>query len=216
MNRVLFLLSLFFLFSCFPAKNDSNKQPQTSDSFSISDVEDNPSTTKNSYRIVANKINLDSILINKNLYLASLNDSTLSLCCYDILDITQSINYQAFEKSSEEYEIEGQTKKVTIYSSGTSFLKEFENNHPQVMETQLVCGRIKDNHLISNSTVQIGMKKNDLLSTIFQPTEIFEEIKQLDIFENEISGSTSYHFENNLLVQIVFNSDYDWIDKELK
>jgi len=164
------------------------------------------------------RINLDFILNQKhNDFLASFDDSVLIICCYDILNIIKSIDYKKFKKTSEKYDIENQTKTVNVFYLEKSFLKEYYNDHPQVMHKDLICGRIDNNDLLTESKIQIGMKKTDLLQIIFQPTETFDEVIRLDIYENELGESfTSYIFENNKLKEIIFDSDYDWIDKELK
>src|SRR5690606_19191782 len=118
-----------------------------------------------------------------------LNDSVLSLCCYEIFDVLKLIDYKKFNKTTEEYDIENQKKTVDVFYLEKSFLKKYYNDHPQVKHTDLVCGRIDNNNLIKNGSIQIGMTKNDLLKITFQPTETFLKINQLDIYENELGES---------------------------
>lgn len=85
------------------------------------------------------------------------------------------------------------------------------------MQKDLVYGKIDDNKLINSNYVKIGMTKTQLLERIFQPSEIFNRVNRLDIYENELGESfTSYIFVNDKLEEILFNSDYEWIDKKLK
>jgi len=224
MKQITYILILIFLAGCSTKQSD-NKSNKLIEADTIKGTNDlivnkiKKDTIEKIESIASDKrINLDSILNQKhNDYLASVDDSTLSLCCYEVLDIIKSIDLRKFKKTTEVYDLENQKKTVDVFYLGESFLKEYYNNHPEVMHKDLICGKIDNNDLITNSKIQIGMNKTDLLQMIFQPTEIFEKINRLDIYENELGESfTSYIFENNKLKEITFDSDYDWIDKELK
>lgn len=224
MKHIAYILILTFFVSCFQ-KHTDNKTKILSETDSIKKTNDlivdnieNDTIEKIELDTSDKKINLDLVLNQKhNHFLASLNDSVLSLCCYEILDVVKLIDYKKLNKTTEEYDLENQKKTVDVFYLGKSFLKKYYNDHPQVMHTDLVCGRIDNNSLIKNGSIQIGMTKNDLLKITFQPTETFSKINQLDIYENELGESyTSYRFLNDTLKEIVFDSDYDWIDKELK
>ena len=217
------MLILTFFSSCSQKQTGNehktlNKNP-VEESIVVTDKKvDSDSIKKLEANTTDKRINLDLVLNQKhNDYLASVNDSLLSLCCYEILDIIEFIDYKKFIKTSEVYDLENQKKTVDVYYSGKSFLKKYYNDHPQVMNDNLVYGRIDNNDLIRNGVIQIGMSKYDLLKIAFQPTDFFERINRLDIYENELGESfTSYRFVNDTLREVVFDSDYDWISKELK
>jgi hypothetical protein len=224
MEHIVNTLILIFFISCSQIKTD-NKINILSETDSIKetsnlivDKTEKDTIEKIELNTSNKRINLDLILNQKhNDYLASVDDSVLSLCCYEILDIIKSIDFGKFNKTTEEYDLENQKKTVDVYYLEESFLKEYYNDHTEVMHKDLICGKIENNDLIINSRIQIGMNKTDLLQMIFQPTETFERINRLDIYENELGESfTSYIFENYTLKGILFDSDYDWIDKEMK
>jgi hypothetical protein len=214
----LILISFFGCLQKHPEKNNSKLTKL--DSMAMSNELVNRESDNERFESDAfdKRINLEIVLSQKyNDYLASIDDSILSLCCYEILDIIKSIDYGKFNKKTEAYYFENQKKTVDVYFFEKSFLKEYYNAHHQVMRKDLVCGKIDDNSLLSNSSIKIGMTKTDFFERIFQPNEILKKINRLDIYENELGDAfTSYRFVNNTLKEIVFDSDYDWIDKEFK
>lgn len=207
MRQIGYISILIFLFSCSQKQPDKITKLLQSDTFEIDEA-----------NIADNRINLDETLNQKhNNYLVSIADSVISLCCYEILNVIQSLDYEKFNKTTEKYEFDNQTRTVDVYFSGDSYLKEYFNDHPSVMHKDLVCGKIDDNKLITKSYVKIGMTKTQLLEMIFQPSELFKRVNRLDIYENELGESfTSYIFVNDKLKEIEFDSDYEWIDKKLK
>jgi len=223
MKHIVYTLIFIFFASCSQKQTDNNNKTVNPDSLKISsNMTEKKVDIDTIEKIESNtsdkRINLDLILNQKhNDYLASFDDSVLSLCSYEILDVIKSIDYKKFKKTTEEYDLENQKKTVDVFYLGKSFLKKYYNDHPRIMHTDLVCGKIDNNNLIKNGTIQIGMTKYDLLKIIFQPTKAFTKINRLDIYENELGELyTSYRFVNDTLKEIVFDSDYDWIDKELK
>lgn len=161
------------------------------------------------------KIDLDSALVDDlDEYLIEFEEGTLDICCYDLLDIR--LNYNFFQKSIEVYESEGKKEEVEVYQGGKSFFKTYYNAHPKVMENKLISGSLLDNKAFANPEIQIGMPKTQFLEIIFASSPVFEQVNQLDIYENELGEAyTSYIFEADSLSEIQFHSDYDWIKKEL-
>ncbi len=221
MRNLIFIFILILSFGCSQAQKENDSNINQSDSLSVlNSVGKDTSSDEfivNKHVDSDSRIEIKSELNEKhNDYLASFDNTELSICCYQLLDISKHIDYEKCTKTIEEYESENNIKHVDIYIFENSFLKKFYNKHPEVMHEDIVCGRIVDNNLISNSKIKIGMTKSSLLETIFQPTEFFEQISILTVYENELGEShTSYRFDNDKLVEIVFDSDYDWIDKEL-
>ena len=161
------------------------------------------------------KIDLDSALLDElNEYLLDLDEGVLGICCYDLLDIR--LNYDFFQKSMEKYEVEGKEEEVEVYQGGKSFFKTYYNDHPKVNENKLISGSLVDNSAFANPNIQIGMPKAQFLEIFFTSSPVFEQVSQLDIYENELGEAyTSYLFEADSLSEIQFHSDYDWIKKEL-
>ena len=215
MRNLIFIFILILSFSCSQTKKDNESNVNQSDN--LLELNSAEKLVEKKQVDSDSRIEIDSVLKDKyNAYLVSFKNSELSLCCYQLFDITKHIDYAICTKTVEEYESENKIKQVDIYKFESSFLKKFYNKHPNVMHEDIVCGRIVDNNLIPNSKIKIGMTKSSLLEILFKPTEFFEQISILTVYENELGEShTSYMFDNDILVEIVFNSDYDWIDKEL-
>ena len=116
----------------------------------------------------------------------------------------------------EKYEVEGKEEEVEVYQGGKSFFKTYYNDHPKVNENKLISGSLVDNSAFANPNIQIGMPKAQFLEIFFTSSPVFEQVSQLDIYENELGEAyTSYLFEADSLSEIQFHSDYDWIKKEL-
>jgi hypothetical protein len=221
MKNVLFIFILILFFGCSQTKKENENNVIQSDS--LLELNSAEKDTLSEKLVVKkqvdndSRIDIESVLKDKhNEYLASFKNSKLSLCCYQLLDITKHIDYSAFTKTVEKYESENTIKQVDIYRFESSFLKKFYNKHPNVMHEDLVFGRIVDNNLIPNSKIKIGMTESSLLEILFQPTDFFKQIDTLTVYENELGEShTLFIFDNDSLVEILFDSDYDWINKEL-
>ena len=204
--RQLNLLFLFaFLLSCnsstknqqLPEMPDDGAHPVTEQKLEVDKKEEvNPPP--------AQKIDLDSALVDEfDDHLTDFREGVLGLCCYDGLEV--HLNYDYFEKSTEKFEVNGQQKVLEIYQAGESILKRYYNDHPKVMDWNLE-GRITDNEAIINGNIRIGMAKTALLDQLFAPNPRFEEIKQLDIYEDEMGDKlTSFRFEGDSLKEILFD-----------
>lgn len=96
MRQNAYILILIFFVSCSPKQTDKTSALPKSDTAEIVGT-----------NILDRRINLDEILNQKhNNYLVSLADSVLSLCCYEILDVIQSLDYEKFHKTTEKYEFD--------------------------------------------------------------------------------------------------------------
>ena len=221
MRHLALTLFLILLMSCSQNRTTNNFiNSSEKDSMSQSgDVQVGSNSLENTNaNISKGKIDLDSILLQKhNEYFASIEDSTLSMCCYQIFNIIPSIDFTRFNKTTEKYLLDNQTHTVDVYFHESSFIKRFYNSHPEVIHQDLVCGRIQNKELIANDLIQIGMTKSQFFNIFFRPTELIKQLTRLDIYENELGESfTSYRFMNDTLKEIIFDSDYDWIDKKFK
>ena len=58
------------------------------------------------------------------------------------------------------------------------------------------------------------MDKNDFLKLIFKPSELFNKIDTVSISQDEMGDAeTNYIFNKGKLIEITFDSSYDWIDR---
>ncbi len=165
------------------------------------------------------RMDLDEMIADKhNEYLASLEEGNLTMFgYYGLIDISDSLHLNRFTKSSENFESEGEIQTVDVYVFDKSFLKKYFNNHPQVNQLDLVSGRILNAELINSSVIQLDMTKEDFLGVFFQTSKLFDEIDTVTIYRSEEGlAHTSYIFEDDQLSQIIFDSAYDWIDKDLR
>lgn len=162
-----------------------------------------------------NKIDLDEILNdNYNTYLASFENGDLSLCGYQLFDLTEKIKYSAFIKTTEKYTPFEKVETVNVYRKESSFVKTYFNDYITPNRTVILCGRILSNEILIPSKVKIGMKKADFLNLFFQTSEIFNQIERVSIYEDEMGEKfTTYIFSEDNLVEIKFDSDCDWVDK---
>ncbi|MEM8897996.1 MAG: hypothetical protein AAGC85_07815 [Bacteroidota bacterium] len=169
-------------------------------------------------RVNPERINLTTTLLdNQNDYLLSLEGNTLSLCCYELLDISIHLPLKLANKTVETYESEGQLKEVNLFQLDSSFVKIFYNDHPRVMREEIVCGRIKDNNFLDSEKVDIGMPKEELFRILFHKDPRLTTIDTLEIYEDELGNAfTSYIFREEKLKEIILASDYDWIDRDIK
>ena len=153
------------------------------------------------------RIDLDSLLSSTD-YLTELEDSVLTMCCYQELDITPFINLNNGDTSW----IKISTEEVKVIRvKGTELYKYF-NSHPDLNRDDLVKGTITSNEALTKNDVQIGMKKNELLERLFRPSHLFSEINVLTIIDSEEENfTTTYSFTSDQLSRIEFGSDYDWI-----
>jgi hypothetical protein len=186
---------------------------KTSDSTEFNSLE------HNSPKIIADdRIDLNKELEDKlNTHLITYSNGVLDLCCYQLLNITNKINFSKFSKTEEKYDSEGQIETVEVLKYGNSFLKRYYNDYPGVNRIDIVSGHIEDNELISGSTIKLGIDKSEFIETYFQPSELTKSIDTLIIYEDEMGeANTIYIFENQKLKEINFDSAYDWIDKGIK
>jgi len=163
-----------------------------------------------------NRINLDEILKDSyNTYLASFENGDLSLCSYQLFDLTEKVKYSAFIKTTEKYNPFEKAETVIVYRKDSSFVKTYFNDYVTPNRTVILCGRILSNDLLRPSKVQIGMKKSDFLNLFFQTGKIYNQIESVSIYEDEMGEIfTSYIFSEDSLAEIKFDSDCDWVDKK--
>ncbi len=218
------LLIILNLSSCKidKKKTESNKINESESQSEVENIEQNTyvsDTKKESIIISDDRLNLDEILSSDiNDYIASFSDGALSMCCYDeIIDLSESIIRSNFEKDIEIYNPEGNIDTVFVYKSKKSFFKEYYNNHPKVDRMNLVYGEILDEKDLDDKRAEIGLSKIKFLQQFFNPTEVLNEVKQFSISEDELGeAETIFKFEDDKLKVIIFNSSYDWINKNLK
>ncbi len=153
---------------------------------------------------------------SQNQYLLTLKDNEIQICYGWQFDVHVQ-DYKLFTKRIEEYNDEYGNHKVDVYVYHDSFLKEYFNNHPEVNRLDLVCGKILTNEIKLTQGIQIGMDKSKILEKIFKPSDKFDTVSRLTIYEDERGESwVTLDFKDNKLVGVLFDSDYDWIDKGLK
>lgn len=158
------------------------------------------------------------LLLNdsQNQYLLTLKDNEIQICYGWQFDIHVQ-DYKIFTKQIEEYNDESGNHKVDVYVYHDSFIKEYFNKHPEVNRLDLVCGKILTNEIKLTQNIQIGMDKSKVFEKIFKPSDKFKNVSRLTIYEDERGESwVTLDFKDNKLIGVLFDSDYDWIDKELK
>jgi hypothetical protein len=161
------------------------------------------------------KIDLDSLLnIKQNDHSAILKNGELSLCCYDIVKV-EILDLAMFKKQSEKHAQDNRMQNVNVYTFEDSYFKEFYNS--EINRLDLVYGRINSDKIQLSNGLKIGMTKSELLGLIFKQSKLFDSINDLKVYENEMGDYwTNYIFKNEKLIEIQFDSSYDWIDKKLK
>ena len=88
---------------------------------------------------------------------------------------------------------------------------------PDVNKSDLVCGRIRNEGIIFDQGIKIGMPKHELLTKIFNPSKTLDRVDTLEVYENELGDAwTIYVFRNDTLTEIEFDSSYDWIEKKVR
>ena len=188
----------------------------------LSEVQDSSSLTTNSFKKQKNpepkKINLDSILKDEfNGYLAGLSEDTLSMVSYSTIDITPWINYNEFQRSIEIYtpfENQETVQTVDVYKSDSSYIKMYTYRYENIVEKNIVCGRINNSNLLKHQTIKIGMSKNSFLSIYFSNSEKFNDINCLVVYQDEMGeGWTKYEFDQGALSKISFESVNEWVKR---
>lgn len=171
------------------------------------DLSDSSKTGQAKQDLDSKKLNIDSLLLNKNNgYLLSFKNGELSLCCYDKIIETNIVNLKIFKKTTEKYKMEDGIKKVDVYVYGESFIKQFYNSDSQVNRLELVCGDLISNEIELSNGIQIGMAKLELFDKIFKRSNYIDSISILTVSENELGDFwTSYIFNDNKLIEIKFN-----------
>jgi len=168
--------------------------------------------------LLEDKVDIDSVLKTRhNDYQASFDGGTLSICCHDLLDITSNLPSKSFQRTTEDYKDDEKVKIVEVYSRDDSFYKMFYNSHPDVQKTDLVCGQIRNEGIVFDQGVRIGMPKHELLIKIFHPSKTLDRVDKLEIYENEMGEAwTIYVFRNDTLSEIEFDSNCDWIERKVR
>ncbi|WP_319503210.1 hypothetical protein [uncultured Draconibacterium sp.] len=201
--RYLSFICLMILFLSSSGKANQNSAHVRDFTFDIN---------KSDYRV-----NLDSLLeIETNDYLAFLVNGELTLCGYKLLH-PYVTDLEMFQENVEEYNLENEIKKVDIFVFGSSYIKLYYNDHPRVKNRDVVCGKILSDKIKLNHGIKIGMSKVEILEKIFRPTPLFQSINRLIIYEDESGEAwTELIFKQDILKQVNYDSDYDWIDKKIK
>lgn len=210
------------VFGCSQNTNTLNQNSQPNNEI-IEIVESKIDTTKEVELIEQkskkkdNLFDFDSLEIGiPDLYYSSFKNGELSLCCFELLN-AEITDLKIFKKSTENYELDGSMQDIDVYIYGESFIKKYYNHHPKVNHLDLVCGRIVSSNIKLSQGIKIGMSKSALMERIFKPSPSFDSVSRLTIYENEMGEKwTSYIFNKDSLTEILFDSEYDWIDKELK
>ncbi len=163
------------------------------------------------------RLDLDLLLNDSlNQHILTLKNNEIQIC-YGLQFDLHIQDYKLFTKQIEEYNDEFGNHKVDVYVYHDSFFKEYFNNHPNVNRLDLVCGKILTNDIKLTQGIQIGMDKSKILEKIFKPSDRFKSVSKLTIYKDESGESwVTLNFMDNKLIEVLFDSDYDWIDKELK
>ena len=106
------------------------------------------------------------------------------------------------------------TIKIEVYKSDSSYIKIYTYRYENLVEKNIVCGRVNSSNLLKHPTIKIGMSRNSFLNQYFLKSEIFNEINCLIVYQNEMGeGWTKYEFKQGILSQITFDSVNDWVKR---
>ncbi len=219
------IITFCFLFIGFSYPNSTYKNENINVNI-VEKVELKINETNNSYQ-QDNRLVLDSLLNNKyNNFLASMENGYMTICCYhNLLDnplpfLTEDSllsEYKFLELYKEYYEFDGKIHEVKVYRYGDSYFKTHYHEYQGRFYTNLVCGKIESEKFIFRNGIQIGMNRSKFLELIFEPSELFNKIDTLTISKNELGEAETYYiFSEDKLTEIIFESIYDWIDRDLK
>ncbi|MGC3946397.1 MAG: hypothetical protein QM762_18065 [Chryseolinea sp.] len=216
MIREVISLSAILVLGCAKEKQSIQSRPDSTSTVESIEVEPEPTAFPNFN--LEDRVDIDAALkIQDNAYMATLDSGTLSLCCYDLLDITQKLPSKSFERTAEEYKDYDGVKIVDVWSKGGSFYKLFNNSHPDVRRTELVCGQIRDEEVVFSRGIRVGMPKRLLLTQMFLESQTLARVDELKIVEDEMGEAwTIYVFRNDTLREIRFDSYNDWIERMVK
>jgi len=218
MRKVILILVLLAV-GC--GKKKQSIQPTSDSTAIVATVESADSEFESSsipYFLPEDKVDIDSVLKTPdNDYLSTFDSGTLSICCQILLDITKKLPSTGFQRTTEEYKDDEQVNIVEVYSRNDSFYKTFYNAHPDVQRTDLVYGQIRNEGIVFDQGIRIGMPKHELLTKIFSPSKTLDSVHKLEVYENEMGDSwTTYVFRNDTLIEIEFDSSYDWIERKVR
>lgn len=215
MKYSVYILILVVFLNCSQKKNKCTKQEDIH--INKTDATELVVSELQNFEASDNRVDLDSLLKDEfNEYLAELVNGELDLCRYELLHPFVT-DLSVFQKQTEEYIAENKTEEVDVYVFENSFIKEYYNSRPQVKNRDLVCGRILSEKIKLNHGIKIGMTKDELLSKIFKPSTIFDSIDSFTIYKDEMGEFwTQLIFKHDTLVEVYYDSVYDWIEKELK
>ncbi len=199
------MLSAFILISCSQRK-DKSKVISIESSSRVSKKEPIKSQPE---EIVDNRIDLSEILKDEyNTYLATLENNSLDMVSYQVIDISIWIDYSKFEKSIEKVDNYGDTISVNVYRHNDSYLKVLGSD-------TLICGRIKDKGLLRIPTVKLGMSQYKFMSKYFKDSDTLNEINSWVVYENELGEAwTTYRFQDSQLIEITFDCFNETIKRE--
>lgn len=206
------------LFGCAKEKQSIQPRPDsTVITETVESFDSNPDPMVSEF-LFKERINIDSLLQSPdNSYSARFDNGTLSLCCYDLLDITNNLPWKGFERTTEEYKVDEATIIVEAYSNRDSFYKTLYNAHPEVRKSELVCGQIGNEGIVLDKGVRIGMTKAELLTRIFNQSEMLDKVDTLNVYEDEMSEAwTTYVFNGDVLAEIRFDSYNDWVERRVR
>lgn len=126
-------------------------------------------------------------------------------------------NTPGYQYEEEVYqELNESPDTVVKISKGGSFMKMYRNEVKGSFD--VVSGIIRSNNdLVFPKNIRIGVNRDVLLSGIFQGS-IPDSVKNVRIIRcGEIAEGNYYEFrfKNDTLNEIIIDSDYDWINKEI-
>ncbi|RXQ95591.1 hypothetical protein EO244_06925 [Ancylomarina salipaludis] len=119
------------------------------------------------------------------------------------------VDYNLFRKHIEEYNFQDSIEKVDVFIYKDSYLKETPKYR--------IYGKILSEDIELSENVKIGMSKTNLLSKIFKPSDSFDKVKVLVVYENEIGDYwLNFKFDTNKLIEVEYDTNNDWVDRALK
>lgn len=162
------------------------------------------------------KLKLSELLKdNDNPYQASVFDHYLFIHSDTLIQPISSCKtsdlqkqFPTFNSQTLSYIINGDSSQVQQLTDGTNhlYIRKKEN------QFEILEGMLTDTKQVFQQNIRLGMSKQDFLGTYFQvDSSLFEQIQQLTVVKNSKKGTrTNYHFEDNQLNHITWESFDHW------
>ncbi len=166
------------------------------------------------------KLDLDSLInVWPNQYLLTFKNSDLDICYIKQFELKVQ-DYSLFAKSLETYtrisEDEIDTLTADVYTYKESYLKEYFNDHPDVKQIDIAYGKIVNEKILLTHGIRVGMAKDSILNKIFKSTNTFDSVSKLTIYKDEFGDDwVILNFAENKLSEVIFDSFFNWIEKDL-